>query len=307
MGLSHHHHHHHHGHVHAPSTVDRAFLIAIIANSLFVVGQGIVASSANSTSLLADAVHNLGDVMSLMLAWIAQRLIKRLPTQRSTYGMKKISILAALTNGLLLVFTTGMIVTEAIYKFLSPSSMHVGAVMMMASLGICVNGATALLFVRAEQDLNIRAAFLHLLYDAVISAGVVIAAILIYYTGWLWMDPVVGILIAGIILKGTWTLFADSFRLIIDAVPRGIDILKVHDLLSSQAGVHGVHDLHVWALSTQENALSVHLWMPDMSLSDEARVLLSQQLREAYHIHHITIQVEKNQDACVDACIPFLV
>ena len=304
MGLFHH--HHHEEHEHTSSSFDHAFLIAIIANGLFVFAQIIVSSLANSTSLRADAVHNLGDVMSLILAWIAQRLINKAPTQHSTYGMKKISILAALTNGLLLVFTTGMIVTEAIYKFLSPSTVDVGAVAIMASIGILVNGATAVLFMRGKQDLNIRAAFLHLLYDAVISAGVVLAALLMYYTHYLWIDPVFGLFIAAIILKGTWSLFTDSFRLMIDAVPRGIDIILVHKLLSSQPGVQGVHDLHVWALSTRENALSVHLWMPNATLSDQARMALCQQLRELYNIQHITIQVEQAKDTCDDACIPFL-
>jgi cobalt-zinc-cadmium efflux system protein len=307
MSLIHNHHHDHpHHHDHAPSEFNRAFIIAIIANALFVIGQMVVASLANSTSLLADAVHNLGDVMGLVLAWIAQRLLTKLPTGRSTYGMKKTSILAALLNGLLLVFTSGMIVTEAIYRFIHPSSVDVLWVILMASIGIVVNGATATLFMRQQHDLNIQAAFLHLMYDALISAGVVVAAILMYLTGWLWIDPFIGILIAMIILKGTWSLFTDSFRMMIDGVPSGIDILTVHGFLSRQPGVKGVHDLHIWALSTQENALSVHLWMPDQRLMDEARVLLIKQLRDTYRIHHVTIQVEQTQGVCEDFCIPFL-
>ena len=290
---------------HAP-TFNTAFLVAILANALFVICQIIFAYTANSTSLLADAIHNLGDVLSLILAWIAQRLLKRLPTAQSTYGMKKTSILAALANGILLVFSCGIIATEAVYKFLEPSTVHAGAVMMVAAIGIIVNGATALLFLRGSNDLNIRAAFLHLMYDALVSVGVVCAAAVLYWTGWVWIDPLVGLLIAVIILKGTWSLFADSFRMIIDGVPRGIVMENVRDLFGSQRGVCGVHDLHVWALSTQENALSVHLWMPDEPLSDQERQALSRRLRDEHRIHHITIQVERNHGACDDACSPYL-
>ena len=302
----HHHHEGSHQHHHHDSGYKHAFLIAIIANGLFVILQVGFAFLANSTSLFADAVHNLGDVLSLILAWIATRLTKRTPTDRSTYGMKKTSILAALTNGLLLVFTCGMIATEAIYKLFSPSVVHASSVMIVAGIGIIVNGATALLFIKGSNDLNIRAAFLHLMYDALISLGVVVSAALLYFTNWLWLDPLVGFLIAIIIIKGTWNLFVDSFRLIIDGVPRGISMEKVRELLSSQLGVHGIHDLHVWALSTQENALSVHLWMPDVDLNDKDRQELSKRLNDEHNIHHITIQVEKSQKTCADACVPYL-
>lgn len=299
-------HQHESGHVHAPPTFNKAFLIAIIANGLFVICQIIFAYIANSTSLLADAIHNFGDVLSLVLAWIAQCLLKRLPTARSTYGMKKTSILAALSNGVLLVFTCGIIATEAIYKIMTPVLVDAGAVMVVASIGIVVNGATAALFLKGSSDLNIRAAFLHLVYDALVSAGVAVSAALLYWTGWLWLDPLVGLLIAAIILKGTWSLFTDSFRLIIDGVPRGITMTNVMELLKAQPGVEDIHDLHVWALSTQENALSVHLWMPKKQLTDEARLKLGKRLREEHHIHHVTIQVERIQGLCADGCIPYL-
>lgn len=297
---------HPHTHTHKPPALNRAFLIAIIANGLFVIGQIICAYAANSTSLLADAVHNLGDVLSLILAWIANGLLKRAPTDRSTYGMKKTSILAALANGVLLVFTCGIIVTEAMYKFFSPSEIEASIVMIVAAIGIVVNGTTALMFTRGSDDLNVRAAFLHLFYDALISVGVVCSAALIYLTGWVWLDPLVGLLIAVLILKGTWSLFTDSFRLIIDGVPRGISLSQVRDLLSRHAGVNDVHDLHVWALSTQENALSVHLWMPENPLTDEARQIIGKQLREEFNIHHTTIQVERTQINCDDACVFYL-
>lgn len=295
-----------HNHTHSAPTFNKSFLIAIIANGLFVIIQIIFAYIANSTSLLADAIHNLGDVLSLIIAWIAQNLLKRMPTKHSTYGMKKTSILAALTNGLLLVFTCGIIATEAVYKLFHSSMVSAGSVMIVAGIGIVVNAASAALFLRGSSDLNIRVAFLHLIYDALVSVGVVVAAVLLYWTGWLWLDPLVGLIISGIILKGTWTVFTDSFRLIIDGVPRGIIISEVRELLKNQLGVQGVHDLHVWALSTQENALSVHLWMPDEQLTDEARQKLGHRLREEHGIHHITIQVERTIDSCSDACTPFL-
>ncbi|MDP1603121.1 MAG: cation diffusion facilitator family transporter [Legionella sp.] len=303
MSLHHHSHgEHNHTHQHTAPTFNRAFLIAISANSVFVACQIFFAFAANSTSLLADAVHNLGDVMGLILAWIANSLLKRAPSEKATYGMKKTSILAALANGLMLVFTCGIIATDAMYKLFSPSEIQAVSVIIVASIGIVVNGATAVLFLRGTNDLNIRAAYLHLLYDAFISVGVVISAIILYWTNWLWIDPIVGLLIAIIILRGTWSLFKDSFRLIIDAVPREISWASVRELLQAEKGVEQIHDLHIWALSTQENALSVHLYMPKEELTDESRQRLVEKLKDKHNIHHATIQVEKNLAFCEDAC-----
>lgn len=305
MGMhhdSHDHSDHSQGHQHAAPAFSRAFLIAIIANGLFVGFQITFAFIANSTSLLADAVHNLGDVLGLVLAWIANGLLKRMPTENTTYGMKKTSILAALANGLMLVFTCGIIATDAIYKLFSPTEVQAGAVMIVAGIGILVNGSTAVLFLRGTDDLNIRAAFLHLFYDALISVGVVLSAALLYYTHWLWIDPVMGLLIALIIIRGTWSLFKDSFRLIIDGVPRTISWSEVREQLENVDGVQQVHDLHIWALSTKENALSVHLWMPDKPLSDQERQKIGLMLKEKYKIHHATIQIENDLAFCDDAC-----
>lgn len=299
------HHHGGDGHSHDHQTVpefNRAFLIAIVANGVFVICQICFAFLSNSTSLLADAVHNLGDVSGLVLAWISNRLLRKSSTDKATYGMKKTSILSALANGVMLVFTCGIIATEAVYKLFSPAEIQAVSVMVVAGIGIIVNGATAALFMRGTDDLNIRSAYLHLLYDAFISVGVVLSAALLYWTNWLWIDPVVGLLIALIILKGTLTLFKDSFRLIIDAVPREISLVAVRELLQSERGVEQVHDLHIWALSTRENALSVHLFMPDSPLSDESRQRLLVLLREKHSIHHVTIQVEQNLAFCNDAC-----
>ncbi|QBR85043.1 cation transporter [Legionella israelensis] len=295
------HHEHRHGHEHVQN-YNAAFIISIVANGLFVVFQIIFAIWANSTSLLADAFHNLGDVLSLVLAWVATVLMKRLPTASATYGMKKTSILAALANGVLLVFTCGIIATEAMYKFFSPESIHALSVMIVAGIGIVINGATAALFMHGSEDLNIRGAFLHLFYDALISAGVVVSAFLMYLTGWLWLDPAVALIIAFVIIKGTWALFTDSLRLIVDAVPRSVSLEAVRDQLLAVSGVEGLHDLHIWALSTMENALSVHLYMPEVPLTGEARNELIQQLKLHHDIHHITLQVEQDQRLCSEYC-----
>jgi cobalt-zinc-cadmium efflux system protein len=287
-------------------TNTRAFLVAILANGTFVIFQLFYAHFAHSTSLFADAVHNFGDVLSLVMAFVAERLLKHSPTERTTYGMKKISILAALLNGIFLVFTCGMIAMEALYKLLSPTMVLARDVMIVAGIGIFVNGASALLFKAKSTDLNIRAAFLHLMYDALISLGVVVSAGLLLITGWMWLDPLVGLLIAMMILKGTWFLFANSFRLIIDGVPEGIVLGDVRALLLRQPGVQGVHDLHIWALSTHENAMSVHLWMPTDVLTDEARSTLGLYLRQHHQIHHLTIQVERLDGYCEDQCRVYL-
>ena len=296
-------HHDHDGHSHsAPVTYNRAFFISILANGLFVVLQIVFAYIANSTSLLADAFHNLGDVLGLVLAWGAMGLMKRKPTERTTYGLKKTSILAALLNGVLLVFTCGIIATEAVYKFISPSETQALSVMIVAAVGIIVNGSTALLFIKGSDDLNIRGAYLHLFYDALVSVGVVVSAAILYYTHWQWIDPLVGLLIAIVIIKGTWSLFADSFRLIIDGVPSSISLTEVSTYFLAKPDVKGIHDLHIWAMSTQENALSVHLYMPEEQLTDSLRAQWVEELKNKFGIQHVTIQTERTQDDCNDVC-----
>ncbi len=289
-------------HDHHPNEFNRAFFIATLANSIFVIIQIFYAIIANSNSLLADAFHNLGDVLSLILAWIANSLMQRKPTQKASYGLKKSSILAAFANGGLLIFTCGIIVTEAFYKFYTPEPVQAWTVLIVASIGIIVNGATALLFQKGHEDLNIRGAYLHLLYDALVSVGVVVAAVLMMITGWVWLDPLMGLIIAYIILKGTWSLFKDSLHLMMDAVPKYISLTKVKALLESLPGVKQVHDVHIWALSTQENALSAHLWMPDATLSDQTRCELIDLLKAKHHIQHVTIQVEQDLQFCEDGC-----
>lgn len=293
---------HSHRSNHVEVTYDRAFLIAILANGLFVIAQVIFAYLSNSTSLLADAFHNLGDVLGLILAWIATGLMKRAPTMNTTYGLKKTSILSALANGILLVFTCGIIATEAVYKLFSPTEIHAVSVMVVAAVGILINTTTALLFMRGSEDLNIKGAYLHLVYDALVSVGVVLSAALMYWTGWLWIDPITGLVIACIILKGTWSLFISSFKLIIDGVPNHISWSAVSEFFLSKQGVEDFHDLHIWALSTQENAMSVHLVMPEVDLSDQTRAQWVEQLRQKFSIQHVTIQVERTKINCNDAC-----
>lgn len=301
------HHNHHHGHHHAPHSSSnnqfgRAFVVAIVANGLFVLLQIIAAINADSTILLADAIHNLGDVLGLAMSWVAHRLLTRTPTDKTTYGMKKSSILAAFANGTMLVFTCGIIASEAIYKLVTPTEVHAFSVMIVAFIGIIINGVTAMLFFKGTHDLNIKSAYLHLVYDALISIGVVFSAALLYITGWLWIDPVVGLIIALLILRGTWSLFKESLQLIVDGVPREISLVQVREFFLAINGVAQVHDLHIWALSTQENALSVHLLMPDAPLTDERRLHLIKRLKEQHNIHHVTIQIERDDRFCDDAC-----
>lgn len=298
----HSHEHSGHGHHHPAPAFNKAFLIAILANGIFVLFQIIFSFFAHSTSLLADAIHNFGDVLGLILSWIANSLLKKPPTDKATYGWRKTSILAAMTNGIMLVFTCGIIATDAVYKLFSTNEVQAVSVMIVAAIGIVINGATAALFLKGTDDLNIRSAFLHLLYDAFISVGVVVSAFILYITDWQWIDPVMGLIIALIILKGTWSLFKDSFRLLIDGVPSEISLPAVRETLAGIPGVEQVHDLHIWALSTKENALSVHLWMPEQSLTDESRLDIQNALKEKHNIHHVTIQVERELAFCNDAC-----
>lgn len=291
--------HHHHPKL---ENFNNAFLIATLANGIFVIIQILYAIWSNSTSLLADAVHNLGDVMGLALAWLANRLVQQKASDFATFGLKKSSIMAALANGTLLIFSCGIIAAEAFYKLMSPEPIHALMVIVVAAIGVAVNGVTAALFIRGQDDLNIRGAYLHLFYDALVSAGVVVSATLMYFTNWLWLDPLMGLIISIVIIKGTWSLFSDSFRMIIDAVPKSVSLAKVKQRLEAIPGVEQVHDLHIWALSTRENALSAHLWMPNHVLSDPMRQALVGDLKHQYRIDHVTIQVEQNLAFCEDSC-----
>ncbi len=293
---------HGHNHNHEVGGTNRSFLIAILANGLFVILQIIFARLANSTSLFADAIHNLGDVLSLMVAWVGNYLLIKKSTEYTTYGLKKASILAALANVVLLVFTCGLIAAEAISKFFHPSAINSLFVIIVAGVGVAVNAGTALLFIKDGGDINLRAAYLHLASDAAVSLGVVITALLYWWTKWLWLDPIVGLLIAVLILRSTWSILLDSTRLILDGVPKHISYSDVKSLLLNQDGVVEVHDLHIWAMSTKENSMSAHLFMPNASMSDEERFNLGKILKDKHNIHHLTIQIDASTDYCDHTC-----
>lgn len=307
MGHNHTHSHHDH-HSHATNvTSNSIFFWAVFLNLGFTGAEAIYALMANSMSLLADAGHNLGDVFGLLLSWGANWLLTRPATVRYSYGYKKTTILAALSNALLLVLATGIIAYESIERLLHPAPVIEKIIIIVASIGILINGSTALLFVKnSKEDLNIKSAFLHLASDALISVGVVITAVVVMYTKWLWLDPLVGLLIVITILLGTWGLIRDSVNLILDAVPTHIDQDGVKQYLIDLPGVAAVHDLHIWGLSTKEVALTAHLVMPDHPLTDDDHHKLNDYLKSHYKINHVTIQVERGhmENLCgrVESC-----
>ena len=253
---------------------------------------------SNSLALLADAGHNLSDVLGLLLAWGANLLAQRRPTSRYTYGMRSSTILAALLNAVILLMAVGGIVWEAIRRFSSEYQIPGDVVMITAAIGVVINFATAMLFVSGRKsDLNLRGAFLHMLADAVVSAGVVVAGGIILWTGAVWVDSVVSLVVAGVIFGGTWQLLTDSLDLALHAVPRGIKLVEVEAYFNELDGVNEVHDLHVWAMSTSETALTVHLVIPDGCPSDDWLQRVSRDLEERFGVGHATLQVERGSSA----------
>jgi len=289
-----HSHDHTHEHHHAPQSFNKAFGIAVLFNFIFTVLQGTYALLASSLGLLADAVHNFGDVFGLVLAWGASWLLTLPANKRYSYGFKRTTIIAALTNALILVATSALITYESIYKLWHLSQINAHIVIVVALIGIVINSGTAMLFMKgAHDDLNIKGAFFHLLGDALISIGVVISGLLILFTHQLWIDPVVGLLIVAVVLLGTWGLLRDSIRLLLDAIPRHIDQHGVEAYLRKIPGVDAIHDLHIWGLSTKEVALTAHLIMPAQQLSDEDFIRINADLKKQFRIDHPTIQVER--------------
>lgn len=286
--------HHHHDHQHrAAATHDGAFAIGIALNLAYVVVEAGFGLIAGSLALLADAGHNLSDVLGLALAWGAAWLSRRQPTARRTYGLRRSSILAALANAMLLLVAVGAIAWEALRRLHAPEPVDTGIVLWVAAIGVAVNTGTALLFMRGrESDLNIQGAFLHMVADAAVTVGVIVAAIVIARTGWLRLDPAVSLVIGAVILVGTWGLLRDSVDLALDAVPRRIDPRAVESFLVDQPGVEEVHDLHIWAMSTTETALTVHLVRPGTSPDDGFLAAIREELRHRFEIGHATIQVE---------------
>ena len=287
------HSHGHAGHSHAPADFGRAFAIGITLNTGFVIIEVVFGIFSNSMALVADAGHNLSDVLGLAMAWVAAILAKRAATARHTYGMRRSSILAALFNAVFLLVSIGGIAWESIRRFFEPGPVAAWTVVWVSLIGIVINGATALLFMSGRKaDLNIRGAYLHMAADAAVSAGVVLAGFAIIATGWTWIDPVVSLIIVAVILVGTWDLLRDSVNLALDAVPEGVDIAAIKTYLCQLPGVTDVHHLHVWGLSTTETALTVHLVLSEANLKNDFLHEVSHELREKFSIGHTTIQCE---------------
>lgn len=282
-----------HGHSHAPANFDRAFAIGIALNIVFVAveaGYGLV---ANSLALLADAGHNLSDVLGLVLAWAAAWAARQRPTARFTYGFRRASILASLTNAVLLLVAVGVIVSQAIDRFADPRPVETGTMMIVASIGIVINALTAWFFFSGRKgDLNIRGAYLHMAADAAVSAGVVVAGFAMAATGLLWIDPAVSLVVAIVITVGTWGLLGGSVALALDAVPAHIDRAAVEAWLAGLPGVTAVHDVHIWAMSTTEVAMTAHLVRPGAALDDAFLHAACDTLAHRFGIGHATLQVE---------------
>ena len=292
------HHEHDHHHAHGPAGFGRAFAIGTALNLGFVLLEGTAGFLTDSVALLADAGHNLSDVLGLLVAWAGVELAKRPASKRFTYGLRGSSILAALTNSVLLLVAVGAIAWEAIGRFSDPPAIAGGTVMIVAGLGIVVNLSTALLFARGRKsDINIRGAYLHMAADAAVSAGVVIGGGLILLTGSEWVDPAVSLVIVAVILWSTWGLARESLTMVLQAVPEGIDADAVRNTLANLPGVARVHDLHIWPMSTTEAALTAHLVMPDGHPGDAFLIDLQHRLAHDFRIDHTTVQIELGEGA----------
>ncbi|MEO5754258.1 MAG: cation diffusion facilitator family transporter [Chthoniobacterales bacterium] len=281
-----------HSHSHQ-TDFGRAFAIGVVLNTAFIIAEVVFGLLSHSLSLLADAGHNLGDVMGLLMAWAASNLARRSPTERFTYGLRRTSVLAALFNAILLLVSIGAIAWEAIRRISNPEPVLGLTMIWVAAAGVVVNGVTAWMFVGGRKgDLNIRGAFLHMAADAGVSAGVVLAGFVILRTGWSLLDPISSLVIVVIILFGTWGLLRDSVSLVLDAVPRGIDPGAVKNFLEQLPGVHEIHHLHVWGLSTTETACTAHVVKREPELDDQLLKTIAHELHERFGIEHTTIQFE---------------
>jgi cobalt-zinc-cadmium efflux system protein len=292
---------HDHGHDHSDhfDAHNRSFAIAVILNTLFVVIEAVYGVLSGSLALIADAGHNLSDVMGLIMAWVASWLASKAATYSKTYGLKKTTILAALFNALILIAAVGGITWEAIQRLTGPADVAGLTVVVVAGIGVLINGATMMLFLKGQKgDINIRGAFLHMAADTAVSVGVVISGVILMFTSLTWIDPVVSLIIAAVIFLGTWQLLKDSVNLAVDAVPKGIDLSAVHECLENFPGVQSAHHLHIWALSTTENALTVHLVKPNPVGDDQVINDVSAMLSKQFNIQHTTIQWERDNSQC---------
>lgn len=296
-----HRHHASHGH-HRISSLNRAFLIGIALNVLFVVVEFLAGLWYGSMSLLSDAGHNLSDVFSLLLAMLAFRLAQVRPTQRYTYGYKKSTVLISLFNSLLLLIVVGIIIAESVGRMLHPAPIQGGAIAWTAGIGVLVNGFTAWLFMKdRKRDLNVKGAYLHMAADALVSVGVLVSGLVIVRTGWTIVDPIVGLIIAAVIVASVWSLTRDSLRLSLDGVPVGIDVAELERRMIAVEGVEAVHHIHVWAMSTTENALTAHVLLSDPCMMVHVKPRLKAMLSEA-GICHATLECEIVAEHCSGRC-----
>lgn len=297
MSRTGHAHDHAHGHVHAPASYGFAFALATGLNVAFVVVEAVFGVLANSTALIADAGHNLSDVLGLVVAWGAAVLSRRAPSGRYTYGLRGSSILAALFNAVFLLVAVGAIAWEAVHRMLAPQPVAGITVMVVAAVGVAINGATAALFASGRsRDINIKGAFLHMAADAAVSAGVVIGGGMILLTGWLWIDPALSLAICLVIVGSTWSLLRDAVKMSLAAVPAGIDADAVRAFLAQRPGVTALHDLHIWPMSTTESALTCHLVMPGGHPGDAFLLETAEALAHRFGIGHATLQIELGPD-----------
>ena len=311
MGAGHSHSHSHHaahghggaGHSHAPADFGRAFAIGIVLNTAFVIVEAAFGFISGSMALVADAGHNLSDVLGLLIAWGASVAAKKPPSARFTYGLKSSTILAAFANAMLLLVAIGAILVETINRFIDPVEPEGWTMIWVAGVGIVINTATALMFMRGRKhDLNIRGAFLHMAADALVSVGVVIAGVAILLTGMVAIDPLVSLVIVLVIAWGTWGLLKDSVKMGLLAVPDGVDENEVRGFLRGLPGVDAVHDLHIWPMSTTETALTAHLVMPGGHPGDGFLKDAAHELEHHHAIGHVTLQVETTFDQCGEGC-----
>ena len=293
-----HHGHGHHSHSHAPADFGMAFALGAVLNTGFVIGEAAFGLASHSLALLADAGHNLGDVAALLMAWAASWLAKKQPSERYTYGLRSTSMLAALINAVVLLLITGAVAAEAVRRLIAPSPVVGVTVMAVAAVGILVNGGTALMFMSGRKgDLNVRGAFQHMLADALVAAGVVAAGGVLLVTGWLWIDPLASLIVSAIIVWGTWGLLKDSVNMVLQAVPPGIEPDAVRGYLEGSPGVEELHDLHIWAMSTTETALTAHLVMPAGHPGDRVLGRICLDLNKRFGIGHATLQIEVSAEA----------
>ena len=291
-----------HGRAHVPASFGKAFAIGLVLNLSFVVAEWMYGASANSLALMADAAHNLGDALALLLAWMAIGLAKRAPSPRFTYGLRGSSILAALLNAAALMLITGALGWEALRRLSNPAPVEGSVVIWVALVGVAVNGVTAWLFMKGgKKDLNLRGVYLHMAGDAAVSLAVAVAGAVVLFTGWFWLDPALTLVVSGVILWSSWALLRQSLGLALQAVPEGIEQPAVRELLAGLPGVANVHDVHVWAMSTSENAMTAHLVVPGRHPGDEFLRYAAALLEERFGIHHATLQVEiaDTAKACV--------